>query len=315
MKVSFVFPGQGSQMVGMGADFVDAFPEFKHVMEEIDDTLREPLSHLILNGIPETLTLTSNAQPALLCISMGMVRVIEKQTGKRIFEIGEYAAGHSLGEYTALCAADVFSIAQAGKLVRKRGIAMQEAVPVDQGAMSAILGAEISLIEAIISDVNTSQNICCIANDNCPGQVVVSGHKEAVKLVQDKLKEQGVKRCVDLAVSAPFHSPLMQPAADVMKEELSQENLENPKMNVLMNVTALPLVSKEFIAPLLVEQITARVRWREILLHMQELGITDIVEVGPGKVLTGLAKRTVPDLQLHNISSPQEMEDILKIIL
>jgi [acyl-carrier-protein] S-malonyltransferase len=314
MKVAFVFPGQGSQTIGMGFEFFEAFSKFREVMEEVDDQLGEKLSRSIFKGSQEDLTLTHNAQPALLSVSMGMVRVIENQTGKMLCDIGEFAAGHSLGEYSALCAAEVFSIPKAAALVRKRGLAMQDAVAVGVGAMSAVLGAEMDLIESTLADVSSKNSICCVANDNSPGQVVISGHKHAVEMAEEALIEKGVKRCVQLPVSAPFHSPLMQPAADVMNEALSNTQITTPALSVLMNVTAMPLVSSEFIQKLLVEQITGRVRWRETLLNMQELGVTHLVEIGAGRVLTGLAKRTIPDIQTFNISTPKEMEDVLKII-
>lgn len=315
MKIAFVFPGQGSQTIGMGRFFYEAFSVFRDVYHEMDDVLSEKLSTLILDGTPEDLTLTHNAQPALLAMSLGVVRVLEHQTSQKIEHLkSPVAAGHSLGEYSALCAASAFGVRDAISFVRQRGQAMQNAVPVGVGAMSAVLGADVALIAEVCDSLSRPDHICAIANDNSPGQIVISGHKEAVEAVTTELGVRGVKRCIVLPVSAPFHSTLMQPAANVMQDVLNVD-MSMPRMPVVMNVTAQSLSSTQDIAPLLVQQITGQVRWRESLLQMQEMGITHMIELGAGKVLCGLAKRTIPDVTALNIGTPEEMDVALKIIL
>ena len=314
MSLSFVFPGQGSQIVGMGCEFIEAFPTAYQIMQEVDDALSQKLTKLILEGPIETLTLTENAQPALLAISMAILKTLEKESGKTISELASHLGGHSLGEYSALCAAGVFSIAQAVKLVRLRGEAMQKATPLGQGSMAAILGLELEAVEGLLGDVQKPSHLCVIANDNAPGQVVISGHSEAVKQVIEKAVEAGAKRAILLPVSAPFHSPLMEPAAFVMKQALEETVLQDLHVPVIANVTAMPIVGTAVLPGLLAQQITGRVRWRESVQTLAQLGCQHVVEVGAGKVLTGLNKRIEPTLKTTNLNTPQDLETFLQEI-
>lgn len=314
MTVAFVFPGQGSQAIGMGRAFIEGFSPSRQVMEEVDDALKQKLTNLILEGSQEELTLTENAQPALLAISMAVLKTLEHETGKPISQLAKFVAGHSLGEYSALCAAGVFSLSDAVRLVKLRGQAMQKAVPIGQGSMAAILGLEIDQVEDLLADYTLPSHLCLVANDNSPGQVVVSGHTAAVQEVIEKATAAGAKRALLLPVSAPFHSPLMQPAAIVMQEALLKANLQEPQAEVIANVTAMPIQGKEFIIERLVQQVTGRVRWRESIQNLAQLGCQHTVEIGSGKVLTGLNKRIESSLNCLAINNPEDMNSFFQLI-
>ncbi len=314
MTIAFVFPGQGSQSIGMGREFIEQFPTARLVMEEVDEALRQKFTRLILKGSQDELTLTENTQPALLAISMAILKTIEAETGKPAHQIVKYAAGHSLGEYSALCAAHVFSITDAVRLVRLRGQAMQKAVPIGEGSMAAIIGLEIDQVESLLKDLNSAANLCVIANDNSPGQVVISGHTLAVEEANKRATEAGAKRALMLPVSAPFHSPLMAPAAKIMEHALEEAQIHEPKLDVIANVTAMPIQGSGFIADMLVKQITGRVRWRESVMHLNDLGTEHIIEIGAGKVLTGLNKRINSNLNAFAINNPSDMDELLKLI-
>ncbi len=314
MSIAFVFPGQGSQSIGMGRDFIEQFPTARLVMEEVDEALKQKLTQLILNGSQDELTLTENTQPALLSISMAILKTIETETGKSAHQIACYAAGHSLGEYSALCAAGVFSITDAVRLVKLRGQAMQKAVPIGEGSMSAIIGLEIDQVELLIKDLNSASNLCVVANDNSPGQVVISGHTAAVEEANKRATEAGAKRALMLPVSAPFHSPLMEPAARVMAAALEESKINEPTLNVIANVTAMPIQGSKFIADMLVKQITDRVRWRESVMHLSELEAEHVIEIGAGKVLTGINKRINSNLNAFAINNPSDLDELLKLL-
>lgn len=309
--VSFTFPGQGSQFVGMGREFVDAFPPARHVFQEVDEALEQKLSALILEGPPDALTLTENAQPALMAVSMAIVRTLESEVGQSLPSLCTYLAGHSLGEYTALCAAGAFSISDTARLLRLRGQAMQQAVPVGVGAMAAILGLEAHEAESLANDAALGE-VCVIANDNSPGQIVLSGHKGAIERVISLAPKRGARRAIPLAVSAPFHCPLMRPAAEMMAATLRDIPMREAQKPIMSNVTAMPAKENTLLRSLLVEQITARVRWREIGVNLGTLGVTHVIEIGAGKVLTGLIKRIDPGINASAINTPQDMDAFLK---
>jgi [acyl-carrier-protein] S-malonyltransferase len=313
MTITFTFPGQGSQFVGMGREFIEAFPVAQQVFDEVDEALQQKLSQIILNGPLEDLTLTENAQPAIMAVSMAIVRTIEAELGKPLSSMCTYLAGHSLGEYTALCATGVFSIYDTAKLLRVRGQAMQQAVPVGLGAMAAILGLDANDVEALANDAALGE-ICVIANDNSPGQIVLSGHKGAIDRAIALAPERGAKRAIPLAVSAPFHCSLMQPAADAMAIALKDTPMKEAQKSIMSNVTAMPAKEITLIRSLLIEQITSRVRWREIGLNLGNLGVEHVVEIGAGKVLTGLIKRIDPGLNASAINTPEEMNTFLKTL-
>jgi [acyl-carrier-protein] S-malonyltransferase len=313
MTISFTFPGQGSQFVGMGREFIESFPVAKLVFEEVDEALQQNFSKLILEGPQEDLTLTENTQPALMTMSMAIVRSLEAELGKPLTSICTYLAGHSLGEYTALCAAGVFSITDTARLLRLRGQAMQQAVPVGHGAMAAILGLEPNDVEALASDAALGE-VCVIANDNSPGQIVLSGHKGAIDRAISLAPERGAKRAIPLAVSAPFHCSLMESAAKTMAAALKETPMKEPLKPVMSNVTAMPVKEVSLIRSLLIDQITARVRWREIGMNLGSLGVSNVVEIGAGKVLTGLIKRIDPGLNATAINTPEDMDAFLKTI-
>lgn len=314
MSIALVFPGQGSQAIGMGKDFIEQFGVARLVMEEADEVLKQRLTRLILEGPQDELTLTENTQPALLAISMAILRTLEQETGKPAHQLAKFVAGHSLGEYSAHCAAGTFSLADALRLVRLRGQAMQKAVPVGNGSMAAIIGLEIDQVETLLKDFTGSGHLCVIANDNSPGQVVISGHTAAVEEANAKATEAGAKRALLLPVSAPFHSPLMQPAADVMKDALDETCTQDPKLEVITNITAMPIQGKEFINQMLVQQITGRVRWRESIEHLRQLEAEHVIEIGAGKVLTGLNKRIDNTLNAFSINNPSDMDEFFKLI-
>lgn len=310
MARALVFPGQGSQAVGMGKELGEAFAAARAVYEEVDEALGQKLSTLMFEGPESELTLTENAQPALMAVSMAVVRVLEEQ-GYNLADDVRFVAGHSLGEYSALCAAGAFSIGDAARLLRIRGQAMQKAVPVGEGAMAALLGLDLEQARAVAEKAAQGE-VCQAANDNAPGQVVVSGHKAAVERAIELAKEAGAKRAVLLPVSAPFHCALMQPAADVMRAALAEVAIRAPAVPVVANVTAQAEGDPETIRRLLVEQVTGAVRWRECVLYMAGQGVDTLVECGAGKVLSGLAKRVDRALSATAINGPQDVEAFLK---
>ena len=301
---AFIFPGQGAQFVGMGKELAEAFASARAVFEEVDEALGEKFSDLIWNGSEDDLKLTANTQPALMAVSLAAARALEAEFGISIAS-GKYVAGHSLGEYSALAAAGALSAGDAAKLLRFRGESMQKAVPAGEGAMAALLGATIEQAEAACAEAD---GVCEVANDNAPGQVVLSGSKEAVERAAEWSKANGIKKAVLLPVSAPFHCSLMQPAADAMKAALAETKLVAPCIPVFANVTAAPVSDPDTIRNLLVEQVTARVRWRESVELMAGEGITDMVELGAGKVLTVMNRRTVKELNGVALGTPSDLE-------
>ncbi len=308
MKLAFLFPGQGSQAVGMGASLADAFASAREVFAEVDDALSQKLSVLMREGPEDQLTLTENAQPALMVVSVAAARALKTEFGIEISS-ADYVAGHSLGEYSALCAAGAISLADTARLLKLRGQAMQRAVPVGQGAMASLIGpkTDLALAEAA-AKAGSEVGVCVVANDNNAGNIVISGDKAAVDRAIEKAKELGA-RAIPLNVSAPFHCPLMQPAADEMASALADAAISAPRPPVVANVTARPESDPETIRRLLVEQVTGRVRWRESMEWMAtEGGVTRFVEIGSGKVLTGMAKRIAPDAETITLNAPEEME-------
>jgi [acyl-carrier-protein] S-malonyltransferase len=309
-KRAFTFPGQGSQAVGMGKDLAEAFPEARAVFDEVDAALGQKLSAIMFEGPDETLRLTENAQPALMAVSMAVVRVLEAK-GVTVARHAAYVAGHSLGEYSALCAAGVFSLSDTAKLLKTRGQAMQQAVPVGQGAMAAILGLDLETVLRAANDAEQGE-ICGVANDNAPGQVVISGHAGAVNRAIELLKAAGAKRALPLPVSAPFHCALMRPAADAMAHALAAVKMNTPAVPVIVNVTARPTSDVAEIQKHLVEQVTGMVRWTESMQWAAgEGGVTELYELGTGKVLTGLAKRIVPDTQAIAVNGPADIDALV----
>jgi [acyl-carrier-protein] S-malonyltransferase len=307
MAVALMFPGQGSQQIGMGAELADAFPAGREVFEEVDDALSQDLSGLMWRGEPAQLTLTENAQPALMAVSIAVIRVLEAECGLDLAARIRFVAGHSLGEYSALAAARAFSLTDTARLLKTRGRAMQDAVSVGAGAMAAILGLDLAEVEAIAKQID-GDGTCQPANDNAPGQVVISGAKAAVESAADKAKQAGARRAVLLDVSAPFHCRMMQPAADVMAKALAEVDIKSPLVPLIGNVTAGPVERPDEIAQRLVEQVTAMVRWRESVAYMAGEGVTEIIEIGAGKVLSGLARRIDRSLEAWAIGTPADIE-------
>ncbi|MGE4065040.1 MAG: ACP S-malonyltransferase [Rhodospirillaceae bacterium] len=312
MSWSYVFPGQGSQAVGMGKELAATFTEAREIFGEVDEALKQNLTRLMFEGPADELTLTENAQPALMAVSMAVVRVLEKQAGIAIRKTARYVAGHSLGEYSALAAAESLSLADTARLLKTRGQAMQKAVPVGVGAMAALLGLDVDEALKVASDASGNGLICAAANDNAPGQVVVSGHKEAVERAIELAKGKGAKRAMLLPVSAPFHCPLMKPAAEVMADALANVTISAPVVPVIANVTAGTVIDPEEIKRLLVEQVTGMVRWRESVHLMKEAGVTTLIELGSGKVLSGLTKRIDGDLTGISVGTPADIEEFAK---
>lgn len=306
----FVFPGQGSQTVGMGKDLADAFEPARRTFEEVDDALGQHLSKLMFEGPEADLNLTENTQPALMAVSMAVINVM-KDAGIDLSRNCAYMAGHSLGEYSALTAAGAFNLAECAKLLRLRGQAMQQAVPVGKGAMAAILGLDFDDVAKIAAEASGNE-ICEAANDNAPGQIVISGHKGAVEAAMALATERGAKRALALPVSAPFHCRLMEPAAQKMAAALEQATIQPPIVPVIANVTAEPVSTPADIRRLLVEQVTGRVRWRESVQAMKELGVDQAVEIGAGKVLAGLIKRIEPEIAAFSVGNPAQVEDLMK---
>ena len=313
MTRAFIFPGQGSQAVGMGKALAEAFAPAREVFQEVDDALNQKLSKLMWEGPESDLVLTENAQPAIMAASMAIIRTLQKDAGLDLAKHARLVAGHSLGEYTALCAAGAFSLADAARLLKARGQAMQSAVPVGEGGMSALLGAEISQAEELARQCAAAGGgVCVVANDNAPGQVVVSGSKSAIDKAPEIAKALGIKRAMALNVSAPFHCPLMQPAADKMRDALAQVTIRPLAVPVVANVTASETDEPEKIRRLLVEQVTGRVRWRESVLAFRGYGVTTTVEFGGGKVLTGMVKRIDKGLATVTLDTPADIEAFVK---
>jgi [acyl-carrier-protein] S-malonyltransferase len=306
MTVAFVFPGQGSQAVGMGKALADAFAPARRVFDEVDAALEEKLSETIWNGPAEKLTLTENAQPALMAVSLATMRVLEAEAGVDLGRDAAFVAGHSLGEYSALAAAGALSIVDAARLLRIRGRAMQKAVPVGVGAMAALIGLDFGAVKAIAAEAAGSE-VCAAANDNGGDQVVLSGNKAAVERAVELAKAQGAKRAMLLPVSAPFHCALMQPAADAMADALGKVSVNRPRVPVVTNVRARPVNDPAEIVQCLVEQVTGTVRWRESVLDMAQAGVSSFYEIGAGKVLTGLIKRIAQTATASAIGTPDDV--------
>lgn len=312
---AFIFPGQGSQAVGMGRDLAASFTVAREVFEEVDDVLEHRLSRLMFEGPAEELTLTENAQPALMAVSLAALRVLEAEGGVQVKAKAAVVAGHSLGEYSALAAAGSFSIAEAARLLRLRGRAMQAAVPAGKGAMAALLGADLAQaaeICAAAAEGPDGAEVIAVANDNGGGQVVISGTADAVARAIELARERGIKRAMKLPVSAPFHCPLMGPAAAAMREALDETPPRAPSVPLIANVTAAKATESRAIADLLVEQVTATVRWRESVEAMTALGVDRFIELGAGKVLTGLIRRIAPDATGLPCGTPAEIEEVLR---
>ena len=306
MAKAFIFPGQGSQDVGMGKALADNFTAARDVFSEIDDALGEKLTDIMWDGPKETLTLTQNAQPALMAVSMAVMRVLETEHGFRLADHVKFVAGHSLGEYSALAAAGTFAVADAARLLRARGLAMQDAVPVGEGAMAALLGVGMDVAQKVAEEA-AQGDVCQIANDNDPTQVVLSGAKAAIDRVPAIGKEHGVRRAMPLPVSAPFHCALMQPAADAMAKELANVDMQAPAVPVVANVTASPISDPTEIRTRLVEQVTGTVRWRECVITMVEAGVGEFYEIGTGKVLSGLVGRISKDSKSAPVGTPDDI--------
>tara|TARA_B100001996_G_scaffold9090_1_gene7649 strand:- start:1223 stop:2167 length:945 start_codon:yes stop_codon:yes gene_type:complete len=307
---SLVFPGQGSQYVGMGKDLLDSFPEIKATFEEVNDALGQNLSRLMFDGPDEELILTENAQPAIMTIGIATIGILNSR-GFAVNKISNISAGHSLGEYTSLTALNSLSLTDTAKLLRLRGKAMQNSFPSEEGAMAAIIGLDINEVRETINS-SEIKNVCQVANDNAPGQVVISGEIKSVNDIIDLLKDKGAKRAVKLPVSAPFHCDLMNNAKDIMKNELINITLNKPIIPIVQNTTVDSTEDVEIIKNNLINQVTATVRWRETMEKFQELGVDSIIEVGAGNVLTNLAKRSVPNLQRFTLNSKESIESFMR---
>jgi [acyl-carrier-protein] S-malonyltransferase len=315
MKRALVFPGQGSQTIGMGRALAEAFLAARRLFEEVDDALSQPLSRLMFEGPESDLTLTENAQPALMAASLAVIRVLEAEGGLDLPRHVAFVAGHSLGEYSALAASRALAVADAARLLRLRGRAMQRAVPVGEGAMAAVIGLDVAAARVVAAEAARAgvddDEICAVANDNAPGQVVVSGHRGAVERAIAIARERGARRSIMLPVSAPFHSPLLAPAREAMAAALEKVVLRSPLVPLVANVSARPVSDAAEIERLLVEQVTAMVRWRESVLFLAASGVEEVVEIGAGHVLTGLVKRIAPDLTTRSVGLPAEAEALI----
>ena len=312
MKCTFMFPGQGSQFVGMGKELAENFKSAKDVFQEVNEALSQDLYKLMTEGPEADLTLTANAQPALMANSMAIVRVLEKDFGIRLKDKAAFVAGHSLGEYSAACAAGVFSLADTARLLRIRGDAMQKAVPVGVGGMAAVMGVSFKDVEALAEACSEGGYTCVAANDNADGQVVLSGHIQAIEKAVDIAGEFGAKCCIKLPVSAPFHSPLMAPAAKVMEEALNAVSAHRAEIPLIANVLASAIEDEKEIIRHLVEQVTGSVRWRESMIFMKENHVTDAIELGAGKVLSNIVKRSDKDINSYAVGTPAEIEELAK---
>src|SRR5262245_42308520 len=310
---AFIFPGQGSQSVGMGKALAQAFASARAVFEEVDDALNQRLSRLMWEGPEGELTLTENTQPAVMTASLAVFRVLESGGGLRLGKHARLVAGHSAGEYAALCAASSFTLADTARLLRIRGKAMQDAVPVGEGAMTALLGIEMNLVEEAVKEASVVGTVV-VANDNAPGQIVISGAARAVEKAAEIAKKKGAKRAIPLAVSTPNHSPLLEPAAGPMRAALAQTTIRPPSVPLVSNVTAAETVEPDSIRRLLVEQLTARVRWRQSVAGFRELGAAMTVELGGNKVLTGMVKRIDRELEPVTLDSPADIEAFAKTL-
>ncbi|HER27497.1 MAG TPA: [acyl-carrier-protein] S-malonyltransferase [Rhodospirillales bacterium] len=307
--LALVFPGQGSQVVGMGRDLAEAYPVAAEVFAEVDEALGQKLSQIMFEGPEDTLRLTENAQPALMAVSMAVIRVLA-ENGFQVEQRAGFVAGHSLGEYSALIAAGTFGLADGAQLLKQRGQAMQQAVPVGEGAMAALLGLDMATAK-VVADEAAEGEICTAANDNAPGQVVISGARNAVERAIQIARAHGAKRGILLPVSAPFHCALMAPAAEAMAEALAVVRMESPKVPLIANITAGPVVNAPEIRRLLVEQVTGMVRWRESVQYMKSEGVEKIIEIGSGKVLSGLVRRIDRDLPATSIGTPEDIDAFL----
>ena len=315
MKRAFVFPGQGSQAVGMGRGLADAFQAARDLFAEVDETLSQPLSRLMFEGPESDLTLTENAQPALLAASLAVIRVLESEGGLKFGRHVVFVAGHSLGEYSALAAARAVTVADAARLVKLRGQTMQRAVPVGTGAMAALLGLDIEAARAVAVEAvrGAPHDVCAVANDNAPGQVVVSGHRQAIERAIAIARERGA-RSVILPVSAPFHSSLMSPAAEVMKGALDETELHPPLVPLVANLSASAISDPDEIKHQLVGQVTAMVRWRESMRYLKTVEVEEVAEIGSGRVLTGLSRRIDPALAACSVSTAAEVDAFMKML-
>ena len=311
MARAFIFPGQGSQAVGMGKELAEASAVARHLFEEVDDALSQHLTQLMFEGPEDELRLTENAQPALMAVSLAVVRVLEREAGIDLAEAGELVAGHSLGEYAALAAAGAFEVPEAARLLKRRGRAMQAAVPLGEGAMAALLGLDLEAAQAVAEEAAQGE-VCAPANDNAPGQVVLSGHKAAVERALEIAAERGARKSVLLPVSAPFHCALMAPAAEAMAEALDQTPPREPRLPLVSNVSAEAVAEPEVIRYLLVQQITDKVRWRESVLFMKAQGVDTLIELGAGKVLSGLTRRIDRELTGLSVGAPGDVEALQK---
>jgi [acyl-carrier-protein] S-malonyltransferase len=306
MSIAFIFPGQGSQAVGMGAELAKAYAPARAVFAEVDEALGQSLSTLIWVGPEDQLTLTENAQPALMAVSLAVIRVLEAEKGLSLKDSVAFVAGHSLGEYSALAAAGSLSLADTAHLLKTRGQAMQAAVPVGEGAMAALLGADLSQAQELAKAASEGE-VCASANDNAPGQVVISGTRAAIERAVALAPKFGARRAVLLPVSAPFHCALMQPAAAVMREALSEVKISTPSVQLVANVLATAISDPEAIRARLIEQVTGMVRWRESMLYLRDQGVDSLYEIGAGRVLTGLARR-FEGFEARSVGTPEELE-------
>lgn len=312
MKYAFVFPGQGSQFVGMGKELAENFASAREVFQEVNDALSQDLFKIMVEGPDSELTMTANTQPALMAFSMAVVRVLEKDFDIKLKNKAAFVAGHSLGEYSAACSAGVFSLSDTAKLLRIRGDAMQNAVPLGVGGMAAVLGLSYKDVGALVEACSNDKDICVAANDNSDGQVVLSGSMAAIDRAVEIASEFGARKCVKLAVSAPFHSPFMRPAADAMARAFMEVEAHDAEIPLVANVLAEPITDHKEIIKHLIEQVTGTVRWRETMAYLQEQGVTDLVEIGAGKVLSGIAKRSHKEMNAFSVGSVEDIEELAK---